>query len=471
MSGVGVRPYAELTFDADADVDVRQRDVLLRMEATDLLVFSHGWNSDRSVATGLYDRFFAPFPQLAGPGVRLGYVGVLWPSMRFSDEPIPDFGARGLLPTGATGPGLDAETRAALGRFWPGREAELNRVTALLSGPEPGPGAYEELGALVRLLAGIPEPRRTGAGAGAGSDPDPDDPDAGAVAVAGAVGQAGAAGAAGAPVPALFGPDTAAACADLADALAGTAGDGTAPASPPAATAALPAAPPGSAAPELLGGLRKGGRELLRQATYYTMKKRAGVIGEQGLGPLLGRLARERPQVRVHLIGHSFGARLVSFSLRGLPAEARNVASLTLLQGAFSHYAFAESLPHDKGRGGALAGLQRRVSGPVVCCHSRHDAALGTFYPLASRLARDSASLLGSDPRWGAMGHGGIQAVPGTVRLTLDAALRGGLPGRGCVSVDAAGVVRDGGAPSGAHSDICHPELARVVAAAGRIGG
>ncbi|MYW17752.1 serine-threonine protein kinase, partial [Streptomyces sp. SID2955] len=42
-------------------------------------------------------------------------------------------------------------------------------------------------------------------------------------------------------------------------------------------------------------------------------------------------------------------------------------------------------------------------------------------------------------------------------------------PASGCVNVDAAAVVRRGGAPSGAHSDIVHPELARLVLAAGRI--
>ena len=50
------------------------------------------------------------------------------------------------------------------------------------------------------------------------------------------------------------------------------------------------------------------------------MKNRAGTVGRNGLGPLLGRLPAG---VRVHLVGHSFGARLVSFALAGLPAGAR----------------------------------------------------------------------------------------------------------------------------------------------------
>lgn len=72
-------------------------------------------------------------------------------------------------------------------------------------------------------------------------------------------------------------------------------------------------------------------------------------------------------------------------------------------------------------------------------------------------------------PRWGALGHDGVQAVPGTARLDLAGALAGRLPASGCANVDAAAVVRRGGPPAGAHSDILHPELARVVLAAGRI--
>src|SRR5436190_1374019 len=91
---MSVTPYWELTFDADGDVDGRERDRLLA-EVTqrgvhDLIVFAHGWNNDRSGATALYRGFFAPIPELAAHA-RIRYVGVIWPSMQFSDEPIPDF--------------------------------------------------------------------------------------------------------------------------------------------------------------------------------------------------------------------------------------------------------------------------------------------------------------------------------------------------------------------------------------------
>ncbi|AQT76422.1 serine-threonine protein kinase [Streptomyces sp. fd1-xmd] len=427
-------PYAELTFDSEGDVDRASQGAVSRMEATDVLVFAHGWNSDRSAATRLYDRFFAPFPALVGPGVRLGYVGVVWPSMRFSDEPIPDFEAPGALAEPGRGCALDPLTRQALGEFWPGRRAELDRVAELLAEQPESAAAFIEFGALVRELAGVDAVHAVAAPA----------------------------------VPAIFADDVLEVCRALSLALAKAGAE-----APPAA--APGAAAPGAEGPGLavggdLRGLWGGAKELLRQATYYKMKKRAGVVGERGLGPVLAELAAARPALRFHLIGHSFGARVVSFSLRAVPEGARYVRSLTLLQGAFSHYAFADRLPHDKGRGGALRGLHRKVDGPVVACHSPHDSALRVFYPLASRMAGDSAGLLGFDERWGAIGHDGVRAVPGAPRLSLDTALREGLPATGCVSVDAGSVVRRGGAPPGAHSDICHEELARVVVSAGRMG-
>ncbi|WP_246042649.1 serine-threonine protein kinase [Streptomyces globosus] len=426
-AAVGVSPYAELVFDAQGDPDPGGLRAAAGIDATDLLVFAHGWNSDRSTSVRLFERFYAPFPGLVRPGVRLGYAGVVWPSIRFPDEPIPDF--ESLIAPDAPGPGpaagsaLDFAARRALAGFWPGHGAQLDRVAELLAARPESEEALAEFGLLVRQLAGV-------AGTGAG-----DAPDRG--------------------VPAIFAGDVREVCRALADGLAEAA------AGPPA---------PGLSAAGDRRALWDGAKELLRQATYYEMKKRAGAVGERGLGPALTELAARRPGLRIHLIGHSFGARVAAFSLRAVPAGARHVKSLTLLQGAFSHYAFADRLPHDTRRGGALRGLQRRVDGPVVACHSKHDAALRVFYPLASRMAGDSAGLLGFDARWGAIGHGGVQAVPGAVRLTLAAALRSGVPASGCVSVDAASVVRRGGPPAGAHSDVCHAELARVVVAAGRMG-
>ncbi|MEU6178618.1 serine-threonine protein kinase [Streptomyces coeruleorubidus] len=432
---MSVTPYWELTFDADGDPAVRQRDRLLAgvtdRKVRDLVVFAHGWNNDRSGATRLYDRFLAPVPRLA-PAARIGYVGVLWPAMRFSDEPIPDF-PRAVAAEIPRRPVLDKDTRHALLESFPGRAILVEQIARLLEQQPPEEAELEEFGRLVRLLVEVVAPG-------------PQAPFA-ADTVAEGVPQS---------EPEMFVGSSAAACEEFARALAGLEGAG---------------ARQGFGLPNPWDGAH----ELLRQATYYAMKRRAGTIGERGLGRVVGQLAKAAPGVRVHLVGHSFGARLVSYALRGLPEGVRTVKSVTLLQGAFSHYAFAARLPHDARAGGVLQGQQNRVDGPLLCCHSRHDSALGTMYPLASRMAGDSRSVAGLGigralgAKWGAMGYGGVQAVPGTRAYTLAEALRAKLPASGCVNVDAAAVVRRGGPPAGAHSDILHEELARLVLAAGRI--
>ncbi|MFI0901378.1 serine-threonine protein kinase [Streptomyces sp. NPDC020983] len=418
MTVKSVQPYWDLTFDAEGDPDPEQRDALLAHAAghTDLVLFSHGWNNDLSSACRLYDRFYAPFPGLlaAYPAVRPAYAGVHWPSMRFSDEPIADFPRI----ADVTVPGSGADI-AVLKRVLPGHDAEADRIAELLRRQPDEPEALEEFAGLVRTLTG-----------------------AGPVSAALAQDFGGAGGGA---LPALFTGKPDAVCRELADALAATVG-------------------PEDDAEALLGGVGKkiwaGAREMLRQATYFAMKGRAGRVGRAGLGPFLGQLAECAPWTRVHLVGHSFGARLVAFALAGLPATAHNVASVTLLQGAFSHSAFSP--------GGALDGMQHRVHGPVVAGHSRHDSALGVLYPLASRLSGDDRSLLG-DGRWGALGHDGFHGLPASPALPLAAALGKGFPPAGCVSVDASAAVCHGGPPCGAHSDICHPELARLVLRAGAL--
>ncbi|BAC74320.1 serine-threonine protein kinase [Streptomyces avermitilis] len=447
---MSVTPYWELTFDADGDVDGRERDRLLAQVAQrkvhDLVVFAHGWNNERSGATRLYSRFFQPVPALA-PRARLGYVGVVWPSMIFPDEPIPDFPAS--VPAEVTAvarPALAKGARQALVEVFPDRATLVEQIARLLERHPDEEASLETFGQLVRLLV---EAR-------------PQDPQDACAADTLAT---------GGPVsgPEMLSGDTALVCRDFARALDRVASlHGTSAASGAVDFSFTPA------------GLWDGAHELLRQATYYAMKRRAGTVGERGLGRVLGRLAQAAPDVRVHLVGHSFGGRLVSFALRGLPAGVRTVKSVTLLQGAFSHYAFAARLPHDTHASGALHGLQSRIDGPLVCCYSHFDSALGTMYPLASRMAGDARSAageLGADfdigrtlgPRWGAMGHDGVQAVDGTRAFTLAEALRAELPASGCVNVDAAAVVKRGGPPTGAHSDIVHRELAQVVLAAGRI--
>jgi pimeloyl-ACP methyl ester carboxylesterase len=149
------------------------------------------------------------------------------------------------------------------------------------------------------------------------------------------------------------------------------------------------------------------------------MKIRAGVVGNglaaQVLNPVLA------DGKRVHLVGHSFGGRLMTAATAA--AEGK-ISNPTLLQGAFSHNAL--SLDPDGPINGAYRSVidNAKVSGRIAAAHSDHDAAVWIAYPLASRVFRDSYSLRlaagplgqvlgGPTDRYGAMGANGPQNLPG----------------------------------------------------------
>ena len=401
-------------------------------DLTDLFVFSHGWNNDHRQARRLYDLYFGQVPGLlasdGAQGVKAGWLGVVWPSKRWADEPEPTAGAggggaAGLGDGGGAGSPVPSDPLLVedLKDVFEGteRQAALDELARLLEERPEDPAALARFQTLMGELA-----TETDAGP-AGEDQGElalleDDPEEVFGRFADAVPQAGDGGAAG-----------------IGDTF---------------------------------GRLWNGAKEALRQLTYFEMKKRAGVVGKEGLGPLLGRIHQADPELRIHLIGHSFGARLVSFALAGLPDPADSpVKSLYLLQGAFSHFAFADALPMDRSRGGALKGMAARVDGPLVASFSVHDTAVGKLYPLASLSSRDDAAGLEDRLfRWGGIGHDGAQAVDATVApLAPVGSSYPFQPGR-FVNLDGNAIVNRGGPPSGAHSDIFHPELVWAgLAAAG----
>jgi hypothetical protein len=232
-------------------------------------------------------------------------------------------------------------------------------------------------------------------------------------------------------------------------------------------------APPGSATQGIGDWFDKaigGAKDAVRVLSYTVMKARAGDIGRAGLGPLLAALHSRSPGVRVHLIGHSFGARLVSFALSGVGAPAASpVASLLLLQGAFSHWSFAHAQDNPFGKAGALHTWADRVHGPLVATFSVHDWAVCRWYPKASFLARQDESGA-DDGRWIGMGADGFQAVSPSADRSVPA--EGGMdygftPGT-FFRVDATRVVNNvkDQAFAGAHSDIRKRAVAQLAVAA-----
>jgi hypothetical protein len=436
MAGeIAGRPHWEVGFDERGNPDQGEVAALLAelpgQDLTDLLVFSHGWNSDRGQARRLYQLYFQQVPGLLAQGgsqARVGTLGVVWPSKRWADEPEPagdlaGGGAAGLGDAAPAAPPADPALVEDLKDVFPGDDQRraLDELARLLAERPEDPAALARFQTLMGELTTTPDADPAGEDQGETALLE-DTPEEVFGRFADAVPQAGEGGAAG-----------------LGDAF---------------------------------GRLWNGAKEALRQLTYFEMKKRAGVVGRQGLGPLLGRIHQADPEVRIHLLGHSFGARLVSFALAGLPDPARSpVKSLYLLQGAFSHFAFADALPMDRSRGGALKGMATRVDGPLVASFTVHDMAVGKLYPLASLSSRDDAAGLEDQLfRWGGIGHDGAQAVEATVTTLGPVGTAYPFQRGRFVNLDGNAVINRGGPPAGAHSDIFHPELVWAgLAAAGLV--
>jgi len=165
---------------------------------------------------------------------------------------------------------------------------------------------------------------------------------------------------------------------------------------------------------DLFGGVLQGARNLLNLTTYYEMKERAGDIGRLGLFSVLRRLHIERSDLKLHLVGHSFGSRLVTAAAAGRPGEpAVPLRSMVLIQAAFSHYGFADN--YEGSRDGFFRSvlLEGRVQGPILVTHTANDRAVGLAYPLASLIGNQVGSFLGGpNDKFGGLGRNGARKTP-----------------------------------------------------------
>ena len=115
-------------------------------------------------------------------------------------------------------------------------------------------------------------------------------------------------------------------------------------------------------------------RHIVRLATVRQMKDRAGVVGATGLAPVLGRLleAGAANDTRVHLLGHSYGAKVVLSAALYAPATTKKISSMLLLQPAISCFAFGTSVFGSAVRGGYRPVLDR-VAHPILATFSSRD--------------------------------------------------------------------------------------------------
>ncbi len=129
-------------------------------------------------------------------------------------------------------------------------------------------------------------------------------------------------------------------------------------------------------------------RNIVRTLTVYQMKDRAGTVGALGVGPLLRDLLAATNTARLHLVGHSYGGKVVLSATSFGDDLPRPVESMLLLQPAVSHLCFAEAIPANNQPGGYRPALAR-VKKPILTTFSSHDVPLTKTFHLALRRAED----------------------------------------------------------------------------------
>ena len=373
---------------------------------TDVFVFSHGWNNDWDEATARYRHFLEGYMDMRR---QHGFtydrpfqpllVGIFWPatSLVLPWERAPDMAAT------STEGGAAGEMQALQALAGELADEETEQLYALWQRSE-GLDRDEAL-ALARLLQPIY------------NTPDTDLRDEAPAAAPGEI------------IDVWYRTSSSERLSDEGD--FGFLGGG--------------ATTSGSRAPNAAGLMDfLDPRKIIRLTTVLLMKDRAGRVGAHGVGPLLGDLLDTADEARLHLIGHSYGSK-VMLSAVAHAELPRSVSSMLLLQPAVSYLCFAEDV------GGGQAGGYRivldRVEQPILTTYSPHDAPLRRFFHLAVRRRSDlgEARIAGAPPsRFAALGGYGpggcdvdVQQLP-IKRLGDTYALDGGeeilaLDGRGII--------------------------------------
>jgi hypothetical protein len=381
MNDIAAIPYTEAQFNKDGGLE---NQVNPPAGVTDLFVMSHGWNNDADAARELYRKFFENFVAVAQPndfsGRNLAIVGVIWPSKKF-DELVAVSGVPGGAEGSASLQTADKASHQALEtkldqmkKFFAesGQQQTLDEAKALLPDLEDKASARQEFVNKIRSLL----------------DPTAADKE---------------------DASETFFKDDGnelmknlkIAEDDLDDEVAGDGGS----ASLPLGVGTTQTAEGGAAGlGAFLSGFKAAAMNLLNYTTYFEMKARAGNVGKNGVAKLVDSLA---PNVqRIHLIGHSFGGRVVTATAANSSTE--KIKSMSLLQTAFSHNGFSKSM---KGFFRSVVD-QKRVKGPILVTYTKNDTAVGLAYPLASRINGDTTAAFGDEnDKFGGLGRNGAQQM------------------------------------------------------------
>ncbi|MBC7563196.1 MAG: hypothetical protein H7305_09800 [Gemmatimonadaceae bacterium] len=186
----------------------------------------------------------------------------------------------------------------------------------------------------------------------------------------------------------------------------------------------------GDGRPLFIGGLFKSiaGRvgQFLNMGLWYTMKKRSGIVGAEGVAKAVRTLKQGNPALRVHLVGHSLGGRCMTACANALSASPMiRPDSVSLLEAAFSHYGLSAN--NGKGGRGFFRDVIEKqvVKGPFISTFSYQDTVVGKAYAISSRLAGDNTKAIGDkDDQFGGIGRNGTQKCVESTTQPMSAAGR-----------------------------------------------
>ena len=354
--------FFPLTFDENGKLTSRREFKALAEraksdEVTDAIVLAHGFRNDEGDATTLYTQFLQTFRRHLTraefqPVAARGFVvaGVYWPSKAFRETFDSGSETRGLRSEEAALADAKAQLRDLKRDAKPAQRKKLDKAIRLLPKLEGHPKAQDEFVALVLSLLDRAKTDKTEG----------------------------------------LEQITKRSGSELLNRLS----------VPAAATRGIG---------DVFGGIAGGIGQFLNLTTWYVMKDRSGTVGENGVADLVRALRAARRDLKIHLVGHSLGGRLMAACAMALgKAPKVRPDSLLLLEAAFSHYGFSP----DNGQG--VPGFFRSVidrkvvKGPFVSTFSAEDAVVGTAYSIMSRLARDNTRDVGdAADEFGGIGRNG----------------------------------------------------------------
>jgi hypothetical protein len=384
MTKIADIPYFEVEFDKDGALE---RDVALPAGFTDLFIISHGWNNDAQAARELYTKFFNSFAKVARDQFDLGamkpaILGVFWPSKKFGEDLAVSGGPESdTASVGGAAKGAATVTKKLdeMKKLFSSKEEKktLDEAKKLVPKLQREATARRQF---VKKMRSLLDPAAAGKEDASNAFFDNEEDE----------------------VMEALQVHLTASRADADD----EPGIGAVKVKKPKRLDEV------VAAGNFLTGFFNSALNVLNFTTYYEMKTRAGTVGANGLAKVVDRIA---PSVNaIHLIGHSFGGRVVTAAAAG--AKNKKLKSLTLLQAAFSHNGFSKSM------NGFFRKVvdEKKISGPILITHSDKDKAVGVAYPLASKLNRDDRMALGdANDRFGGIGRNGAQKTDEAVQLTM----------------------------------------------------